>query len=333
MNASSISKIEYIEQEGYHINIDASGVIRVSQALALNPSIKIRSLSEPAVNLNQSAAHGITIDVLPNYDCDVAINIHYATSSYSTEYFHVLINVDRDSKANLVEHFVDNKNMLCNSVLRINLAEHALLQHYRVQVLDENSKHDSASHIALRPHSSYCNVLLNLGRGLSKHEIHANISEHANCKSRHLSLLSKKAQDDIYWNFHHTAPHSSSNQLCHQVLDDEALGSFYGAISIDKHCANVQATQNSKAMLLSKRAQAFSRPTLNILTDEVKCSHGSVIGAIDEEVLYYLRTRGLDYNQALALVLEGCITEVLSHITDRQIHEHFYNLALSCLEK
>lgn len=332
MNACSMDNIEYIEQEGYHITIDASGVIRVSNALTANKAIRIQQLSEVA-DSDQRAAHGIIIDVEKDYDYESSINIHYVISSIKTEYFHVLVNVSKDSRVNLVEHFVDNKNMLCNSLLRINLAEHALLQHYRVQALDENSKHDSAIHISLQPHSSYCSVLLNLGSGFSRHEMHANISEHANCKSRHLSVLGKKAHDDIYLNFHHTGPHGISSQLCHQVLDDEAMGSFYGTISIDKHCPKIQAMQNSKAILLSKRAQAFSRPTLNILTDDVKCSHGSAVGAIDEEVLYYLRTRGLDYNQALALVLEGCINEVLSDITDNQTHEYFYNLTLSCLAK
>jgi len=112
----------------------------------------------------------------------------------------------------------------------------------------------------------------------------------------------------------HRAPQGTSRQVYKTVLDDKAHGVFQGKIAVEKGAQKTDGYQLSRALLLSDQAEMDAKPELEIFADDVKCSHGSAIGDLDENALFYLRSRGLNEDQARALLIEGFVSESLEDI-------------------
>lgn len=119
----------------------------------------------------------------------------------------------------------------------------------------------------------------------------------------------------------HAAPNCTSRQICKAVLDGKAKGSFKGNIVVATGAQKTDGHQLSRALLLSNQAQIEMRPDLEINADDVKCSHGSAIGDLDEQALFYLRSRGIGEKQARALLIDAFIGELTAMISDNNLRE------------
>ena len=119
---------------------------------------------------------------------------------------------------------------------------------------------------------------------------------------------------DIHTILSHEAPGVTSRQNYRGLAADEARGVFHGQIKVESEARGADATQNNRNMLLSKRAQVHSTPALVILTDDVKCKHGSATGQIDPAQLFYLRSRGLDLAEATRILTRAFAGEILSRL-------------------
>lgn len=139
------------------------------------------------------------------------------------------------------------------------------------------------------------------------------VGEMADAKLSGLSLLSGLKQCSTNVLISHIAPHTTSMQLFKAVLDDFSQGSFQGEIFVAKEAQKTQAYQINKNIILGKRAIANSKPNLQIFADDVKASHGATISQLDENVLFYLKSRGVSADAAKRLLLDAFCKE----ITDR----------------
>lgn len=132
--------------------------------------------------------------------------------------------------------------------------------------------------------------------------------------------------------FHH-APHCESNQLIRNVVTDTATAVFSGKIFVDRDAQKTNAYQSNKNLLLSPTANAYARPQLEIYADDVKCSHGSTTGQMNNDALFYLRARGISEDKARHLLLGAFVADVLEHITDLEIREEWNEILAHHLGK
>ena len=110
----------------------------------------------------------------------------------------------------------------------------------------------------------------------------------------------------------HLAPNTESQQLFKTILEDVSRSSFIGEIYVAKEALKTNAFQLSKSLLLSEKAISYSRPQLQIFADDVKASHGSTVGQIDEEMLFYIQSRGISKADATSMILSSFVEDLLS---------------------
>ena len=142
-----------------------------------------------------------------------------------------------------------------------------------------------------------------------------------NCKCDILSALFLKNNDhqEVKTKINHLAPNCKSYQRVKKVLSSESKGVYQGKIYVKDIAQKTDAYQLSKALLLNDTAEFNSKPELEIYADDVKCSHGSTSGSIDEDSLYYLKTRGLTHEEATRLLIKGFLNDVIEFIKSKSI--------------
>ena len=134
------------------------------------------------------------------------------------------------------------------------------------------------------------------------------------------------ARKEIKTRMNHLAPNCKSYQRVKNVLNSEGKGVYQGKIFVKDVAQKTDAYQLSKAMLLSDSSEFDSKPELEIYADDVKCSHGSASGSINEDSIFYLMSRGLDYKVARNLLINGFLLDVVEKITDEQIKKLIINI-------
>jgi Fe-S cluster assembly protein SufD len=142
-----------------------------------------------------------------------------------------------------------------------------------------------------------------------------------NCKCNILSalFLDKNEHQEIKTRINHLAPNCKSFQNVKKVLCSESKGVYQGKIYVKDKAQKTDAYQQSKALLLNDNAEFDSKPELEIYADDVKCSHGSTSGSVDEDSLYYLMTRGLNRDDAVKLLVKGFLDDVVEFIKSSSI--------------
>lgn len=179
-----------------------------------------------------------------------------------------------------------------------------------VSVLTE----DDAIHITISPESHTDNVLyfiLPRDAAAKKYRIDVVFqSPNATCRIFGLYHLSDNNTVEIKTHMHHRVPHCASEQVWRGVLDDRAKAVFEGNILVHHNAQKTDAQLSNKNLLLSKTAEINTKPILEIEADDVKCTHGATVGCLDEQALFYLRTRGIDEAAARQLLIDAFINEI-----------------------
>jgi len=147
--------------------------------------------------------------------------------------------------------------------------------------------------------------------------------EEAQATLNGIMLSRDKEHADTTTRITHKAPRCASRQVYKTVLDGKSRGVFQGKIAVAKDAQKSDGYQLSRALLLSDQAEMDARPELEILADDVQCSHGNTIGDLDENALFYLRSRGLPEEQARALLIEGFVSEMLDELPVEAWRETF----------
>ena len=159
--------------------------------------------------------------------------------------------------------------------------------------------------------------------------------EGGECLINGLFLGDGRQHLDNYMHVEHVSPHCSSRQFYNGILDGHAHGVFHGRIVVHKDAQKTDAKQTNRNLLLSDDAQIDTKPQLEIYADDVKCTHGATIGQIEENALFYLRSRGIDEISARRLLLFAFASECLDRMqpgaardhSERLIHEHLLSVA------
>lgn len=206
---------------------------------------------------------------------------------------------------------------LANPSLSVSVAEGAHLTHLRVQQDSLEAANLAFVEARIAERGIYDSFTLTLGGKLSRHEVVAHLGgKHATVHVNAAQILAGIQHADLTSVITHAAPDCTSRQTVKNVLLDAAHGVFQGKIFVDRIAQKTDGYQMNQALLLSEKAQIDSKPELEIYADDVKCSHGATVGALDDEQLFYLRARGIPQAEARAILVRAFLLDALSLVTE-----------------
>jgi Fe-S cluster assembly protein SufD len=242
----------------------------------------------------------------------------------SASHLRTLIVAGRSSQATVVESYtgLEGRTYLTNAVTEVHLDADAKLRHRRVQIESEAAYHIATVESHQRADSRYdaCNV--NLGGRLVRNEIRGILDgEGAHCTLDGLCLTHERQHLDNHTVLDHARPRCDSRELYKSILGGRSRAVFNGRIIVRPDAQQTDAKQSNPNLLLSADAMAHTRPQLEIYADDVKCTHGATIGRLDEDSIFYLRSRGIDEPTARSLLVEAFAGEILDRIGIEPVQE------------
>jgi len=197
----------------------------------------------------------------------------------------------------------------------------------KVQYESEQSFHISTEEVQQAKNSNFTINTFTLNGGIVRNNLHINVNGE-NCES-HLNgayLLKNKQHVDNHTIVDHKVANCESFELYKGVMDDSSTGVFNGKVFVRKDAQKINAFQSNGNVLLSDNATINSKPELEIYADDVKCSHGSTTGQLDEEAVFYLRARGLSEKSARQLMVSAFIGEVLEKVENQQVLDFIHKV-------
>ena len=206
--------------------------------------------------------------------------------------------------------------------LKINIEEGANLTLYRLQGINIQGSHLTEMHVDMHKDSSADLCTITLGGDHVRNNIEVRMhGEGCTLNANGLYLIDREQQCDNYIFVEHAKPHCHSNELYKGIIDDAARARFNGHVLVQDGAVKTEAYQTNRNILLTDKAHVDTRPFLEIYNDDVKCSHGSTIGQLDEQALFYLMTRGINQRTAITLLSYAFCDEVISTISIPSLHD------------
>ena len=235
----------------------------------------------------------------------------------------ILIVAETASRATVVEqHLGDGGASLSCPVSEILLAEDAALDHVVVQEEDPTARHFAVRQIHLAAASRYSGQTVSLGGALARTDINVVLDgEGATASLDGLYLVDGAQQADTHLTVRHAQPNCESHQLYKGILAGSSRAVFNGRIIVDQDAQKTNANQANRNLLLSDGATVHSNPQLEIFADDVRCTHGSTVGRLDEEAIFYLRSRGIARDGAIRLLTLAFAGEVLERVPVDELRE------------
>jgi len=234
-----------------------------------------------------------------------------------------LIVAGRGSQITVVESFFGKGTYFTNTVTEIVAGDGAVVDHYKFENESLDSFHIGTVQIHQERSSNVTSRTIATGGGLVRNEINAALTgEGASLSMEGLFVLSGKQHVDNHTLIDHVAPHCDSVELFKGILDENARGIFDGRIIVEPNAVKTNSRQTNKNLLLSETAVIDSKPSLEIHNDDVKCNHGSTIGQLDEEALFYLRARGIGAEEARNLLVYAFASEIVERMKIEVVREN-----------
>ncbi len=235
---------------------------------------------------------------------------------------HNLIVLEKNAHLEVFEQFHSDKDnkYLTNIVNEIYLKPNSQLYHYKKQNESTNSYHIALNCVKIQNKASYKQYYLANGAKICRQETNVQL-EQANASAEVYSAYKAKKDclNDITTNVNHLQPETYSNQYAKAVLENDSSAVFQGKIHIAPLAIKTEGHQLHKALYLNDNAELNCKPELEIFADDVKCSHGASCGEIDKEQLFYLTSRGITKTEAIKLLTEAHLNEILSLIPNEEI--------------
>lgn len=239
----------------------------------------------------------------------------------------LLINLGKNSEMSIIESIVRDESenkIFINSVTEINLETQAHFHHYDIQNGQENIRCVQRTEAAQKKHSNYSNYTFTFpGADLVRNTLNLHLDEDE--IESHFYGLYLTAGDQIVDNHtavHHKKERCESNQLYKGVLKDNSKAVFNGKIYVYEDAQLTNAFQQSNNILLSENATINTKPQLEIWADDVKASHGTTVGQLDEEAIFYLQSRGISKNAAQNIMINAFAYDVTEKVAEQSLKKY-----------
>ena len=261
--------------------------------------------------------------------CDVAEPLHILHVGSSAEAPVVssprtLVLVGEHARVAIAETYVapQGPSYFTNAVSEIVVGENSEVAHWRVQCDGDQAHHVGGVHVHQARSSRFLSLNASLGALLTRNDVSAVLEgEGAECTLDGLYVAGDRQHVDNHTTIDHALPHSVSHELYKGILAGSARAVFNGRIIVRKGSQKTDAKQSNRNLLLSGDAVIHTRPQLEIHADDVKCTHGATIGHLDEDALFYLRSRGIGLAEARGVLIHAFAAGALSRLSLRSLRE------------
>ena len=339
---NDIKKIEFIKEfehnkiifingklEEIDFNFEEKDKVQVTREVKKN---KNKIDNEALLSLN-NAFNNIfyNITVKSNYEIKKPLIVYHNTNDelkYSNINLQLNFLIEKNSSLKIIDLFnVTSEKNFVNIFYNFEIKQDAISKNFKLDNSSNKNIKYSFNNIDQETNSISETFILSCGSEFFKNEIHCNLyGNFSSAFVNGLFYLDKQKQHEIRTKINHMTENTKSYQLIKSVLDDESKSVYQGKIYVDSNAQKTDGYQLSKAILLNENTEFNAKPELEIYADDVKCSHGSASGNLDENSIFYLRSRGLNYKEARSLLINGFLLEVIEKITDTQIKNFIKNI-------
>jgi Fe-S cluster assembly protein SufD len=284
-------------------------------------------VNDAMISLNAAmATDGVVLDVADGAVLSGPIQIiHVVTGSSASAFTRLHLNFGKGSHAALVQSFIGAEgadNYQINDVTSVALGDDARLSHLRVMA-DAGGAFNISSGLITAGARTRLNLFnLTSGGAVSRYQGFLTLAgEGSELSVNGVNLLRLKQHADTTLVVDHAVPHCTSRENFRAVVEDQGHSVFQGRIIVRPDAQKTDGKMMTRALLLSDQAEADNKPELEIFADDVTCGHGATSGALDEDLLFYLRARGLSEKDAQALLIQAFLGEAIEEITEDSLRE------------
>jgi len=297
----------------------------INSLLDIDPSFK----KNPFSLLNSAfLKSGLKINVEKNQILNKPLRIIYNSHGKNSEilYPRVILNIGESASCSFIEYHQNKiNNSFQNSVTQISIKNNASLDHIKIQKSLNNIIDISSLTVRQEKESNYNYFQYCDGTGLERNNLNILLDGNSsNCDLSGVSLTKNVQQVDNNIIVEHKGKYTTSFQNFKSILDDKSSGIFNGKVIINENAIKTDASQSNKNLILSKDARMNSNPQMEIYNDDVRCAHGSSTGELDHEALFYMRSRGLNFNEARSLLIRGFISDLISKVKHKDLRNKLF---------
>ena len=306
-----IEKIDFKSEDNNKIEI-------IEESNLSNKFNNINSL----INLNNAFTNkNYKINVKENYSLKKPLIVYHLTTNkiYKKNInLRLNFNLESNSSLRLIDYFEDNsKDNFINIFYNFDLEKNSSLKNYKIDHKDNKNVKYSFNNIDQKENSISETFILSSGSSFFKNEINCDLNgQHSSAFVNGIFKLEDFKNHEIKTNINHLTENTKSYQLIKSVLGEGSKAAYQGKISVNSIAQKTDGYQLSKCILLDKTSEFNAKPELEIYADDVKCSHGSASGSLNEDSIFYLMSRGINYEQAKELLINGFLLDVIEKITD-----------------
>lgn len=240
----------------------------------------------------------------------------------------VLVVLENSAQAEIIEHYIstsDVQNSFVNALTEIVVGDNANLQHYRLNLEEENIQHIGAVHVNLQRNARLRAFTLALGSKLKRIDYQINHrGKGAELNLQGVYLPRNNQMVDYHSNVQHWVPNCTTSEVFRGIIGDSAQAIFNGRIYIHQDAQKTLAELSNKNLLTSAKAEINTKPELEIYADDVKCAHGATVSQLNATALYYLQSRGVSRAEAEVMMSFGFINELLEQISEPAVHDYLF---------
>jgi len=334
LNGKYHKELSRLQPEAEGVLIDSFENALISkQQLITDHFSKYAELRNGFIALNTAFARDGVVIVVPeemNIENPVHIlNISGEGSNNVIAQPRNLVLLGKNSHAKFIEsyHSISGSPNFSNVVTEIVIGENSYLEHYKIQEENTASFHINWTQVEQKNGSNFTTYTVSLGGAITRNDLDT-VLDGENCQANlyGLYLIDGTQHIDNHTLIDHAKPNCQSNELYKGVLNNKSRGVFNGKVFVRKDAQKTNAYQSNKAILLSKEAMVDTKPQLEIYADDVKCSHGAAIGQLDDESVFYLRSRGIGEEMAKAVLVRAFANDVFDEIKLDALHGHLNEL-------
>lgn len=308
-------------------NLDGVVVETLTEATANHPDVlashlgRLARLDDPTVALNTLLAQdGLLVYVPDGVSASKPIQLlNILSAAHPTMVVRrLLVVAGENAHVRLLacDHTQGSGTQVLNlQVIEVVAGRNATVDFYDLEESGTDTSRVSSLFVEQHEGSSVLVDGITLMNGITRNNYHVQVvGEHASTELLGMTIASGHQHVDTRSFVSHNVPRCTSNQMFKYVLADEAIGAFAGKVLIKEGCPRVEAYQGNRNLCASPSARMYTKPQLEIYTDDVKASHGTTIGQLDEEAMFYMRTRGVSQESARRLLMQAFMSDVIDGV-------------------
>lgn len=245
-----------------------------------------------------------------------------------------LVVAGRHSSVTLIESYLGHASgpYFTNAVTEIAAGEGARIDHYRLLLEGRDAFHIGTSRVHQEADSALSSTSFAVGSALGRNDYHVLLDGQGSSSALNgLYRIAGREHLDNHMGIDHVRPHTTSRMNYRGILDGASTGVFSGRVLVKKEAQKTDAEQHDKNLILSREAQAFAKPSLEIYADDVKCSHGASAGDIEEDALFYMQSRGLDRRTARKLLIQAFASQIIDTVKPEPLQDYLNRLFAGAL--